>query len=220
LPGAANPGTDEKYASQQIERIAVLCEGNPFAGFIRRIRAGDEEAAAELVRRFEPLIRREARMRLRNPRLSRLFDSADICQSVLASFFVRAALGEYDLEKPGHLIKLLAGMVCKKVAFQVRKHQAQRRDCRLLADTSPEDLETLAAGASPSRLVTGRELLDEVRQRLTAVERQLADLRAEGYQWAEIAQRLGGTPKARCKQLARAVRRVAHELGLDEDGDG
>ena len=31
-----------------------MSEGNPFAGFIRRIRAGDEEAAAELVRHFEP----------------------------------------------------------------------------------------------------------------------------------------------------------------------
>jgi hypothetical protein len=31
-----------------------VSDGNPFASFIRRIRAGDEEAAAELVRHFEP----------------------------------------------------------------------------------------------------------------------------------------------------------------------
>jgi len=197
-----------------------VSDGNPFASFIRRIRAGDEEAAAELVRDFEPAIRREARLQLRDPRLFRLLDSADVCQSVLASFFVRAALGEYDLERPDHLAKLLAGMVRKKVAFQVRKHHAQRRDCRLVADTPPEGLETPASGASPSRLAAGRELLDEVRRRLTAEERQLADLRAEGCQWAEIAARLGGSPKARCKQLARAARRGGRELGLDEAGDG
>ena len=198
----------------------AMADDSTFAEFLRRIRAGDEQAAAELVRRYESAVRVEVRMRLADSRLRRILDTMDICQSVLASFFVRAALGEYDLEKPGHLIKLLAGMVCKKVAFQVRKHHAQRRDCRLVADTPPEGLETPASGASPSRLAAGRELLDEVRRRLTAEERQLADLRAEGHQWAEIAARLGGSPKARCKQLARAARRVGRELGLDEAGDG
>ena len=56
---------------------------------IRRVRAGDEQAAAELVRRYEPLIRREVRFQLEDRRLCRVFDSMDICQSVLASFFVR-----------------------------------------------------------------------------------------------------------------------------------
>ena len=32
-----------------------------FAGFIRRIRAGDEQAARELVERYEPVIRCEVR---------------------------------------------------------------------------------------------------------------------------------------------------------------
>jgi hypothetical protein len=36
----------------------------PFAEFIHRIRQGDEQAAAELVRRYEPAIRLEVRMRL------------------------------------------------------------------------------------------------------------------------------------------------------------
>src|SRR5262245_25272966 len=35
-----------------------------FAEFLNRIRAGDESAAAELVRQYEPLLRREVRMRL------------------------------------------------------------------------------------------------------------------------------------------------------------
>jgi len=35
-----------------------------FADFLDRIRAGDEQAAAELVRQYEPVIRREVRLRL------------------------------------------------------------------------------------------------------------------------------------------------------------
>jgi RNA polymerase sigma-70 factor (ECF subfamily) len=196
-----------------------MADDNPFTSFILRIRAGDPEAAAELVRRFERLIRREARQRLHDPGLRRLFDSMDICQSVLTSFFVRAAAGQYDLEKPDDLVRLLVGMVCNKVKSQVRKHHAQRRDTRRLADSPPEELQTVANDPSPSQFAASRELLDQFRQRLTAEERQLADLRGEGYPWAEIATRLGGTPKARCQQLTRAVDRVARQLGLDEEPD-
>ncbi len=39
---------------------------------------------------------REVRLHLEDSRLSRSLDSVDVSQSVLASFFVRAAAGEYD----------------------------------------------------------------------------------------------------------------------------
>ena len=77
-----------------------MAESSEFSEFIRRIRAGDDQAARELVERYEPVIRRQVRVRLSDPRLSSLFDSADVCQSVMASFFVRAAAGQFDLEQP------------------------------------------------------------------------------------------------------------------------
>ncbi len=49
--------------------------------------------------------------------------------------------------------------------------------------------------------------------------RELVDLRAGGYEWTEIAARLGGTADARRKQLARAVDRVEHQLTGKEIGD-
>src|SRR5262245_23455849 len=98
-----------------------------FVEFIRRIRAGDPQAAVELVRQYEQAIRLEVRMRLCDPRLRRVLDSMDICQSVLASFFVRTAAGQYELEQPDQLIRLLVVMARKKVAFQARKQRAQRR---------------------------------------------------------------------------------------------
>ncbi len=41
-----------------------MLEPAAFKEFIQRLRAGDEAAAVELVRRYEPLIRREVRMHL------------------------------------------------------------------------------------------------------------------------------------------------------------
>jgi len=56
---------------------------------------------------------------------------------------------------------------------------------------------------SPSRVVEGRQLLQEVRQRLSEEECQLADLRGQGLSWEEIVVSLGGSPGVRRQQLAR-----------------
>lgn len=187
-----------------------------FRSFLRCVRSGDAQAAAELVRRYEPEIRREVRLRLTDPRLNRAFDSLDVCQSVLGSFFVRVALGEYDLDDARQLLKLLTTMARKKLAFRVRKERAQRRDYRRIEVLARHQPELAATGDDPQEAVAGQELLQEVRKRLTTDERHLADLRAEGRSWAEVAATLGGTPGARRKQLARAIDHILRDLGLEE----
>jgi RNA polymerase sigma-70 factor (ECF subfamily) len=193
-----------------------MSDDNIFADLIRRLRAGDPRAAEELVREFEPAIRLEVHCRLRDPRLRRAFDSMDVCQSVLASFFVRAATGAYDLEQPDQLRKLLVGMARKKLLFQIRKQRAQCRDVRRLEPITGDDGAAVAADPSPSRQCEARDLLNSLQQRLTPEERQLADLRAQGREWPDIAAQVGGTSSGRRKQLTRAIDRVARELGLDE----
>src|SRR4051812_3113288 len=196
-----------------------MLEENDFQDLIRRIRAGDEAAATELVRTYEPAIRRAARVRLSDSRLRRLFDSMDICQSVLASFFVRAALGQYELEQPDQLLRLLVDMSRKKLIDRAREQAAARRDYRRTPAGGQDVGEVAAAGPSPSQEVAADELLREFRTRLSEDERQLAERRALGQDWAQIAAERGGSPEALRKRLTRAVDRVAHELGLDEAED-
>jgi RNA polymerase sigma-70 factor (ECF subfamily) len=193
---------------------SMMEENTPFAEFIRRIRAGDDEAARELVARYEPIIRREVRVRLRDPRLYARFDWTDICQSVMASFFLRAASGEYQLDEPGQLLRLLVVTTRHKLAHQEHKHRAVRRDYRRVEGRDPAYVDGQTAEASsPSRLVAGRELWEEYRRRLSDEERALADLRSQGCDWSEVAARLGGTVQGRRKQFARAVSRVEVVLG-------
>jgi RNA polymerase sigma factor (sigma-70 family) len=190
-----------------------------FTDFIRRIRAGDEQAAEELVRRYEPLIRRRIRLQLEDRRLGRLFDSMDVCQSVLASFFVRTAAGQYDLEQPEQLLKLLVTMARNKLASEARRQHRQRRDDRRVVPGGGDELAEVATrDPSPSRYAAGKDLLHRVRASLNDEERQIADLRGQGLGWPEIAVQLGGTADARRMQLTRALERVSRELGLDEDG--
>jgi RNA polymerase sigma-70 factor (ECF subfamily) len=187
-----------------------------FHEFIQKVRAGDEQAAVELVRQYESEIRREVRLRLRDSRLRRDFDSVDVCQSVLASFFIRAALGQYELEEPQQLVKLLVAMTRNKLIGKVRKMQSQTRDHRRVDEEGQDKLRTVAKGPTPSDVVIGSELVQEFRKRMTREEWQLADRRSQGLPWEQIASELGGTAESLRKQLARAVERVSGELGLDE----
>ena len=52
---------------------------NPFRELIRRVRAGEQDAAAELVRQYEPTTRRMVRVRLTDTRLRAMLDSMDVC---------------------------------------------------------------------------------------------------------------------------------------------
>lgn len=197
-----------------VERTRNLDE---YADFIGRVRAGDEQAAEELVRRYEPEIRVEVRvwLRMHHPRLRRVFDSMDICQSVLASFFVRAAVGDFDLEEPRQLVQLLIGMARNKLLEQVRHHHRQRRDVRRVEPGEAAETVAPAGQETPSQVVSRRELLQKLRERLNEEERGLADLRSQGLDWAAVAGKVGGTAEGRRKQLSRAVERAGRELGLD-----
>jgi DNA-directed RNA polymerase specialized sigma24 family protein len=188
-----------------------------FRALIRRVRAGNQDAAAELVRRYEPEIKNAIRLPLLRVRLHRLLDATDICQSVLAAFFARAARGHFCLDHPEHLLKLLVTMARNKVRDEARRHQAFRRDQRRI-EVSVVDgaLETVLDRApGPSTIVAGRELVRELYRQLSAEDRYLAEQRALGHEWAALAAKLGRSPAALRKQLVRAVGRVGPQLGLD-----
>jgi RNA polymerase sigma-70 factor (ECF subfamily) len=194
-------------------------EGNAFLELIKGVRAGNQQAAAELVQRYEPAVRRAVRLQLRDARLRRALDSMDVCQSVLASFFVRAASGQYDLDRPNQLVQLLVIMARNKLASQARHSYVARRE-RPSPNTEEALAGTVTPGPSPSQHAAWRDLLREVRSRLSAEEQELADRRGNRQEWAAIAAELGGNPDALRKKLDRALDRVSRELGLDELNHG
>ena len=193
-----------------------MSETASFDELIRRVRAGDQDAAAELVQRYEPTIRRAVRFRLTDARLGRVLDSMDICQSVFASFFVRTAAGQFDIDQPKQLMKLLVAIAHNKLAKQVQSQQRHRRDYRRVQDGKVDEGQFVADDGSPSQIVAGQELLLKADRLLSEDELKLRELRKEGLDWAAIAEQLGSSPEALRKKLARAMDRVAHELDLDD----
>jgi DNA-directed RNA polymerase specialized sigma24 family protein len=193
-----------------------LSEEVSFPDWVRRLRAGDERAAAALVRQYAPLLERAARLRLLRRRLHRVVEAPDVSQAVLARFFRLAAAGRFCLDRPEQVRKLLLRMTRNQVYDEARHHGARRRDHTRLAQGFPQERLDLVEDTAPApgAVVASRELLGELYRRLSDDERDLAEQRAQGRDWATLAAERGSTPDALRKQLARAFGRAGRGLGL------
>ena len=130
-----------------------------FTDLLRRVRNGDQDAATELVTRYEAAIRRAIRVRLVDTRLKSMIDSMDICQSVMGSFFYRAALGQFELEKPEDLVRLLVTMARNKLADQARRAATDRRGKGMVRVGDAAEIDIAGTEPTASRVVSRRELL-------------------------------------------------------------
>jgi DNA-directed RNA polymerase specialized sigma24 family protein len=196
-----------------------MTEENDFLDLILRVRTRDEAAVAEVVRRYERALLREIRLRLRDPRLRRALDSGDICQAVLASFFLRAASGQYELHKSEQLLRLLIVMARNKLASQARHSYVCRRDHEALRTGLTGGEELSAPGLGPAETVAAQDFCAALLGALSEEERQLAYRRIRDEEWSQIAAELGGNPENLRKKLARALSRAARQLGA-RPGEG
>jgi RNA polymerase sigma-70 factor (ECF subfamily) len=183
-------------------------EGEPggIRELLSRIQAGDEDAARELLTRYEPKVRLVVRRQL--PRLLRSrFDSFDFLQSVWGSFFRKIQTGPNDLEEERSLIAFLAWAAKNKVIDEYRRASSQRQDIKreesLRVGGSGEG-EPLAATDTPSEVVQAREMYGRLRELLPDDRRVILELKAQGYSSKEIGDRVGLS--------ARTVQRVLEDL--------
>lgn len=219
-------------------KLIVFDDNTPFPELIAHVRKSDHGAAAELVRRYAPKVRRAVRFRLTDPELRRTCDSLDVCQLVLGSFFVRAAMGQYDLDTPENLVKLLTTMARNKVLNLARTQPLARRDNRLPTDeVTNQDREHAARRENrlvtlditnhdvaspqpgPDRQVEAKELLQEVFRRLPGDVREWVELRIQGDDWNIIAAKVGGDAKCLRARLSRELGKLKELFGLEEGED-
>jgi len=172
------------------------------------LRAGNAQAAAEVVRRYEPYLRHVIRLRLTDPSLRRVFDSLDICQSVLGEFFVRLADGRFQFQDPGRLRALLVTMAFNKLIDRARRERHH-------AGGLPDNFDTPALTLAPDEQALRRDLAQAVRDRLSDRESWLVDQRLQGHTWVEIAALDGGQPAALRMMYARALARVRQHFLVD-----
>lgn len=187
---------------------------NTFLTLLEAVRSGDDDAATELFQIYEPQVRRVVRVRLRDPRLRRHLDSVDVCQSVFGDFFARVALGQYDIQTTEQMVALLSAIAHHKVLHVVERFHAQCRDVGTTSATDVAEFAISSQDSTPSERLSRQELLNEFRKRLTAQEQFIADQRAAGASWIDLADQLDETPDAVRVRFGRAIDRVAEQLGL------
>src|SRR3954453_23631262 len=180
--------------------------GGDLREFLARIRGGDEEAARELLRRYEAQVRLVVRRQL--PRLLRSrFDSLDFLQSVWGSFFRRGRGGPGGVEASRHLVAFLARAAKNRVIDEYRRAGSRKGDMHreepLWAD-GDRPRELAAPGDTPSQVAEAHETFGRLRDLLPEDRHHLLELKAQGLSSKEIGARLGISE--------RTVQRVLEDL--------
>ena len=150
-------------------------------------------------------------MRLTDPKLRRIVDSIDICQSVFGRFFKSATDGSFKLESSEQLLGLLITMTRNRVIDLHRQQTAlKRQPVESQATLLPEEIVFDSPG--PRTAAAAKELLSEVRSRLEPEELEIADRRTSGDSWNKISTDMNQSAEVLRKRLERALARVRDEV--------
>lgn len=167
---------------------------------IRRLQGGDNDAATQIYLRYAKRIELLAQKRCA-PDLRARFDAEDVVQSVFRTFFRRAERGEYVVPDGDELWKLLLVIAMNKIRANSVHHRAAKRDVR--HTLSGQSIERSTSGDGTG-LVVLRMVVEQALESLPSSYRQIVELRIEGYEVAEIAERTG--------RAKRSVERLLQEF--------
>lgn len=186
---------------------------------LQGVRRGDADSIAQLVRVYEPFIRRTVRYRLSRVSLRAVADSVDVCQSVLGSLLIRLTAGQYELHSDEDLRKLLTSMAGHKFMSLQRRELSEKRDRRLTVSLDDTTEIVDARQTSPEWMFEFRSLLAAFERRLSDHEQEIYRKRQQGLTWNAIAEEMSEDAALLRKRMSRAIRRVALELGIVDDTD-
>ncbi len=172
-----------------------------FARLIDQARKGDEAAAAQLIREYQPSILRTIRRHMA-AEIRRKFDSQDFVQAVWASFF-RHRETVLNAKEPAQLASFLAAVAKNKLYDELRKRNTQKYDVNReqpLQDSNPSQ----GRKTTPSHYVMARESLEQMADGLTDRDRQILEMRIQGRTHSEIA----GNLDVSIRTVARVLERL------------
>jgi RNA polymerase sigma-70 factor (ECF subfamily) len=189
-----------------------------FAALLDRARRGDPGAVEQLAKQYESKIRLVARVQL-GPALRPYLDSIDVVQSVHRSLMAGLRDDKFDIAGPEQLLALVLTMVRRKVARQWRHMQRQQRLAHGPADSGnlPAILASLCSPETdPARAAQLNEAVERLCANLDSTERNMLDMRLQGYSTGEIADNLGIHAIALRVRLTRLRQRLAAGGVLNE----
>jgi RNA polymerase sigma factor (sigma-70 family) len=196
-------------------RLPMTVDLMPFSELLQQARAGDQTALAHLSQTYEKDVRIAARVLL-GPALRTHLDSVDLVQTVHKSLLLGVQNDKFNINSPAQLIALAMTLVRRKVARKWRKHRRQLHldQPRNAGDDVASVLSTLRSSeADPARAAQLHEAEARLLRELDPGERQLLQLRLQGYTTAEAARELQLNPDVLRVHLSRLRKRL-QELGI------
>jgi RNA polymerase sigma-70 factor (ECF subfamily) len=175
-----------------------VSDASSFDDLMAGLRDRDGEAARQLFNRFAGRLIGLARMRLDHVIRAKV-GAEDVVQSVFKSFFRCHADGQFDVQGWDALWSLLVVITARKCGRQLRRYHGAARDVRRedpaleSADGSASGWEALAHDPSPEEAAVLAETLERLMRDLKERERQVLELRLQGYTVPEISSRVGRT---------------------------
>jgi RNA polymerase sigma-70 factor (ECF subfamily) len=158
---------------------------------LKRFQRGEADAATLIFLRYAERLGWLAQIQ-RGADLSSRFDPDDIVQTVFRTFFRRAAQGKYDVPEGGDLWKLLLVIAVQKIRDACSFHRAAKRDVRTTRSGEAFDR---GVAHLPTQNETGLAelsmVLEEILGGLPATQRVIVELRIDGFQVDEIAEKTG-----------------------------
>lgn len=194
----------------------------PTPRLLRASQQGDRAALAELLQRYEPVVRAFVRRQM-GPLLSAKESESDVLQSVCADLLAAPEIAFTD--EPGFRDWLCAAAL-NKLRHHGRDFRAKKRDAGR-EQALPSDGDVAAAGPaarSPSGELHARERRARIEQALAQLPEHYRDvvrlIRLEGHSYQEAAAATGRSEDSVRNILARALTRLAELLDPEEDGPG
>jgi hypothetical protein len=83
---------------------------------------------------------------------------------------------------------------------------------------SVDEMSLADSDETPSMIMSKKEALERVRERLSPAELQIAELWCDGQSWESISASIRESPEALRKRFERAIKRVRAELEQPEGG--
>ncbi|MBA4065198.1 MAG: sigma-70 family RNA polymerase sigma factor [Isosphaera sp.] len=180
---------------------------------LRRVRAGEEDAATALYLRYADHLRALA-ARQSSAALATRLDPDDIVQSVFRTFFRRVGDNQYDVPAGDDLWRLFLVIALNKIRNAAAHHRAAKRDVRQTVPIG-DDARRVEADGGATGLAVLRMVIDDALARLPEGTRRIVELRVEGFEVAEVADRVGRSKRS----VERVLQQFRDELKglLDED---
>jgi RNA polymerase sigma-70 factor (ECF subfamily) len=199
-----------------------MAEPRSLPALLSRVRAGDQEAAALIFRRYTRRLLALARRHLDSWVRDRV-DPEDVVQSVYKSFFARHARGDFTLDNWDSLWALLCLMTVRKCADKADYLQAACRDARLEVRLPGDDTGSTVwtipgREPTPADAAMLTELLERLLRGLEEEDRLIVVLHLQGYTLHEISDRAGRAHRTVRRVLDRARRRLLRLRAEEEAG--